>query len=179
MDVQPTNIRIIWIAPRFPLGLPDGARHATCTLIHHLTELRVRIDLICLIPSTEQSDENAVKKQLNVSSCSVIHRSSSMFLRLPSLSTPFTFRAFAAPGIRGAFKKSLSNVLKSANPNLSTFIVFDGLHPFAGLGEGGLRGLSGQCSGIVYRAHNVETVFWEQCEESSQTPWFRWFFSAV
>jgi hypothetical protein len=176
VDYKPPRFRIIWIAPRFPLGAPDGARHATRSVIHHLTQLHLSIDLICIIPSTEPADSAEVKTQLNVLSCSVIPRSSSKFLRLPSLTTPMTFRAFATSKIRRAFKEKLAILLKAENYSQDVFIVFDGLHPFAALSEFDLKDLSGQCRGIIYRAHNVETTFWEQCEAKARTPWFRLFF---
>jgi len=176
MGFNPSNIRIIWIAPRSPLGAPDGARHATCTLIRHLTQLNLGIDLVCIVPATESVNSAAVKNQLDVLSCFVIPRSRSLLLRLPSLTTPLTFRAFAASGVRKAIKEHLAFLLKSASPTQEIFIVFDGLHPFAALSEADLQELSSKCRGVVYRAHNVETTFWEQCEERARTPWFRWFF---
>ncbi len=176
MNKKHPDIRILWITPRSPLGRPDGARHATLSLIRHLTQLHIGIDLICLLSAGETMDRATAQKELDLLSCSAISRNPSLFWRLPSLSTPFTFRTFAAPNVRKAFKERISTLLKTVTPSQKMFVVFDGLHPFAMLSQPDLEVLSRQSAGIIYRAHNVETTLWEQCEEKSRTPWFRLFF---
>src|SRR5436190_10018472 len=109
--MNPNNIRIIWVTPRFPLGTPDGARHATRSLMNHLTQLHIGMDLICLIPAGERADRAAAQKQLKLLSCFIISRSRSFLWRLPSLRTPFTFRTFASPRVRRGFKERLSSLL--------------------------------------------------------------------
>lgn len=175
MDIQSPRFRIIWITPRFPLGAPDGARHATRSLIHHLTQLHAGIDLICIIPEGESADNAAAKQQLDLLSCSIISRSRSKLLRFPTLATPFTFRTFTAPKVRQALKERLDILLEPASPSHEAFMIFDGLHPIAALSESDLHDLSRRCRGIVYRAHNFEAALWEQCAEQARMPWFRWF----
>jgi hypothetical protein len=169
-------MRIIWIEPKFPLGAPDGARHATSSLVRSLTQRGVDIHMICLVPKGEKADEDDVKERLGVSSCSILPRSGSKYWPLPGLRTPFTFRTFAAPPVRQAMGKELIRLLKDGHPAQRTFVVFDGLHAFASLSEPALRALSSRCAGIVYRAHNYETALWQQCAERARWPWFRWLF---
>src|SRR5205085_1501043 len=57
-----------------------------------------------------------------------------------------------------------------------TYVVVDGLHPFAAFRPGALEELRRRCRGIVYRAHNFETTLWEQCAKKARTPWFRWLY---
>src|SRR5207245_23609 len=118
-------------------------------------------------------EEATALKCLGVSSCSLIHRSGSKFLPLPHLSTPFTFRTFTAREVQRALQKELIHLL-AADHRRQTFVVFDGLHPFAALSPQDLQALSTKCRGVVYRAHNVETALWEQCVEKARTPWLRW-----
>jgi glycosyltransferase involved in cell wall biosynthesis len=176
MSLSASEMRIIWIVPKFPLGTPDGARHATRALIHHLVQLGVVVDLICLVPSGDPANAASARAELGVVRCSLIARSRSKLLPLPSLRTPFTFRTFAAPGVRRTFKKVLAYLMDAARPTEDTFLVFDGLHTFGALRPKDLQDLSGKCQRIIYRAHNVESVLWDQCAERARWPWLRWFF---
>src|SRR5689334_114008 len=108
MEFNPSRIRIIWIAPRSPLGPPDGARHATSSLIHSLTHLGVSVDLVSIVAADTPVDSAAVIKQFNVLSCAAIFRSRSFLWRLPTLRTPFTFRTFTAPSVRNDLKERLA-----------------------------------------------------------------------
>jgi len=45
---EPPPMRIIWIVPKFPLGAPDGARHATCSLVRSLVQGGADVDMVCL-----------------------------------------------------------------------------------------------------------------------------------
>lgn len=176
MPPETPRLRILWILPKFPLGEPDGARHATCTLVRSLTRKGVDVHLICLIPKGQQADAASAKKQLGVSGCSLLTRSPSKFFPLPGWRTPFTFRAFAAPAVQGAFQEEVDRLLKDAPDEKNTFLVFDGLHGFAALNPSSFRAFTDRCAGLVYRAHNHETSLWEQCVDRARWPWTRWFF---
>lgn len=175
MSSNPTGVRILWVTPKFPLGTPDGARHATRSLIRQLTHKGVQIDLVSLVPSGESADESMVIRELGLQRCFIIRRSGSRWWPLPTLSIPWTFRTFAAPSVRQAFAAELERYLKSLLPQDKAFVVFDGLHTFAAF-DSEIRSLSSQGVQVIYRAHNVETVLWEQCADRAKTPWFRWFF---
>lgn len=175
MPSEDSRMRILWVVPKFPLGPPDGARHATCSLVRALILKGVRIDMICLVPKGEEADGESAKKNLGVSSCLVISRSASKIWPLPGPRTPFTFRSFAAPRVRQELRDAIENLLQGEIPAAKTFLLFDGLHGFAALGESTLQSFSDRCAGIAYRAHNHETSLWEQCAEKERRPWLRWF----
>ncbi len=173
MPPEAPKPRILWIAPKFPLGPPDGARLATCSLVRSLTQKGADIHLICLVPKGEQTDADYAIRRLGVSSCTLLSRSGYKFWPLPGRRTPWTFRTFAAPSVRRALGNTLNRLLSDGPSAKDTAIVFDGLHGFAALSEPDLRALSTRCGSIVYRAHNYETALWEQCAERARWPWFR------
>jgi polysaccharide biosynthesis protein PslH len=175
LRANPSSIRMIWITPKFPLGTPDGARIATCSLVRQLAKREVAVDLICLVPKGEPAAELDAQSQLGVRHCRVLWRKGSKYFPFPRWSLPFTFRSFADPRLRQQLNHEILRLLDSSKPQERTYIVFDGLHTFAAL-QTDLKTLSKRCKGLVYRAHNVEAVLWEQCAARARTPWFRWFF---
>jgi glycosyltransferase involved in cell wall biosynthesis len=166
------NLRIIWITPKFPLGTPDGARHATCILLKHLVDFKTKIDLICVLPETEQAETSVALKYLGVSSCCLVRRKDPSLLFNP-WSTPYTLRSFMAPETRQNFHEELTRVLAS-DLRRTTLVIFDGLHPFACLNLRDFQILPRRCAGVVYRAHNYETALWQQSAELAKSPWMRW-----
>jgi glycosyltransferase involved in cell wall biosynthesis len=165
--------RLLWVAPKFPLGAPDGARQATCSLIRSAVRKGADVDLVCVLPEGEPADPEKAKKELNVRSCALIRRSGSRFFPLPGPWTPFTFRTFAAGDVRREFHGFLDRAI-AAGPKPA--VVFDGLHTFAALADGALSRLAARAAGIVYRAHNVEAALWDQCAERARQPWMKLFF---
>jgi polysaccharide biosynthesis protein PslH len=140
-----------------------------------MVELGAKIELVCVLPADEQADPTTAQKVLGVSSCSLIRRPSAK-RQLPNLKTPYTFRTFVAPAVQKAVHEELSRLL-AADHRRSTFVLFDGLHPFASLSSSDLNELPKKCRGIVYRAHNYETALWEQCIDQTALPWMKWFYA--
>jgi glycosyltransferase involved in cell wall biosynthesis len=175
MPVENPPSHMIWITPKYPLGIPDGARHATCVLLRNLTRLGIKIDLICLLPENERANKADACEQLGLASCTLITRPRSLPIPLRSRHMPLTFRTFALPSVRVALHNELSRLLKIPASGSAPWIIFDGLHTFAALETQALKDLAARTP-VIYRAHNVETVLWEQCAERTTTPWMRWLY---
>jgi glycosyltransferase involved in cell wall biosynthesis len=168
-------MRLVWIAPKYPLGTPDGARLATCALIRHLTTAGVGVDLICLLSSRETADADAAMKNLGVSSCTLITRPDSALLSL-KVNQPYTLREFAAKKVQTVLKEKLCDLIKHSSDSAGTFIVFDGLHAFASLLPKDREDIAAICGGLIYRAHNFETALWTQCAQKARVPLMRWLY---
>jgi glycosyltransferase involved in cell wall biosynthesis len=174
MPLHKPSFRLIWITQKFPLGTPDGARHATCILIRHLVNLGVKVDMICVLPASEPADVAAAQKYLGVSSCCFVRRTDVGF-PFASWRTPLTFRTFVTPDTRKHLHQELTRLL-AADQRHRPSVIFDGLHTLAALEPADFHLLPLRCDATVYRAHNFETALWEQCEHKARFPWMRWIY---
>ena len=173
MRTDSRSPRFLWITPKYPLGAMDGARHATGVLLRHLVRLGAAIDLICLLPDHEAADSTEACARLGVKSCMLIRRSGAWFRSPPSWNIPITFRTFAALRKEKTLYRTLMRMTRRSAEPREAVTVFDGLHTFAALDARDLGDLF-RATRIVYRAHNVESVLWEQGAKNSPSAWLRW-----
>ncbi len=54
---------ILWITPKWPLPVEDGARVATRALVRNLPGLGVKLDLLALAGNDESCDEASLRRE--------------------------------------------------------------------------------------------------------------------
>ncbi len=169
-------LHVLWVTPRYPVGVADGACHATRQLVAGLTRQGAEVEMISVVQKYDPSLEVQTRDELGVRLCTSVIRRRSLWSRLPSWKTPFTFRAFSTKAVRRQLCEALGWLLNVPMDKERSVVVFDGLHPLAAFSHTDLERWVTECRGVIYRAHNVETTLWSQCAQRARTPWFRWFF---
>ncbi|MGZ3686844.1 MAG: glycosyltransferase family 4 protein [Bdellovibrionota bacterium] len=150
MNSTPSN-EILWVAPKWPLPVEDGARQATYHLVRALSDLGVSIHFCAIIPEGETVDPQEALRVLGVRRVSLVRRAKTSHWR-SLLRSPLTALT-VAPYSTAAVARQMDRVLAEDS---STAIVFDGLHAAGWIG----RSRSVGARQLVYRAHNVEANLW-------------------
>ena len=178
--------RLLWVLPKWPLPVTDGARVANINLLRGLTALGATIDVVAVADSSADSDADELKRITGISSSRVVHREpigrGFQVLGLLAVLKSFCLRPWMpvtlAPFAARSVRKELERII-SAGPAQGerwTAIVYDGLHPAAHSSvfaefEPPSPGLP-----VYYRAHNVETEIWERKAGATRFPPLRLFF---
>ena len=161
-----TQSKIIWITPKWPFPIVDGAKIATTQLLKNLSSRGVNIHLVSIIPEGEIVNYADAEKELGIKEVTVIRRSKVTFFRkcaqfLRSPFIPITFFPYAAKSIAD----SLNHLIDDER---CTLVVYDGLHA-AGWK---LRTPKFKKNHRVeaYRAHNVESQLWFRASKETLNP---------
>ena len=167
--------RFLWIVPKNPLPITDGARVATSMLLNGLSEQKIDVDLVILAEYDEVVDFADIRKHLGVKNIFVVRREKNLhsitsllnsFINKPYL--PVTLSKFANQLVKERIKSivedSLWNNQESScldNYNNWQCIVYDGLHASAFLEHfGKYKGFTNKNIKVIYRAHNYESELW-------------------
>lgn len=160
-------MQIVWITPKWPFPVTDGARQATTQLLKNLAARGTKIHLLSIVPDGEVVDESHARDGLGVGEVTVLRRRIMRRLRkLWSLIRrpmfPVTVASYATLPIARAIERIIADV----RPR---FVVYDGLHA-AGwrLAHADIRIPDGIRE--VYRAHNVESDLWRRAAQQTRNP---------
>ena len=160
----------LWITPKWPLPVDDGARVATRALVRHLEGL----DLLALAGREEPCDETALRGALGFRGRVHVLRRESFGRTEVDRQIRNLLRLVAQPGLpvtvarygTGALQRAFQQLLAAEGYRV---LVFDGLHGAALLArQGRFRRPPG--IRVVYRAHNVETVIWRRAAARAGNP---------
>ena len=169
-----TNLRLLWIVPKWPWPATDGAKVATVNLVRELTRLGVTVDLLALIEVGEDFDEDVLIKELGVRKVLPLYRPErpttpfkSAFGLLKSLvfnpRTPVTMRYYGASGV---IKSALSLIIER-NTHKWDFVVYEGPHVAIHAAKRGMYQKITEHPKVIYRAHNREAQIWERKAETT------------
>jgi hypothetical protein len=152
-------MKIVWITPKWPFPVTDGARTATTQLVKNLTALGMEIHLCSIVEPAEKSDEfdrSQAISELGVRKVTLIRRKKTGFFRrlMHFFARPF-FPITLSPYATAAVTKRVASLVKRASPDL---VVYDGLHAAAWRFSSG--GKFAPDALEAYRAHNVESEIW-------------------
>lgn len=196
--------RILWVVPKWPLPMQDGARVATINLIKGLTALGrepgivpgIIIDLLAIVDKDEVCNYNLLKEVSGVKRCFIIRRRAGagagwrpltfkkVMWFLKTLLTrpwiPITLAPYAESAVAKAFLDILQNG-PSFGEQWDT-LVYDGLHSAAHSTTKGWNygykipeNSSKIAYRIIYRAHNVEADIWKRKASITRFPPYRVF----
>ena len=165
----------VWITPKWPFPITDGARIATTQLLKSLTSQGQRIHLCAFVLESDVIDVAEVKQKLGVSRVTLIRKKSSgRFQQLRSLLMrpffPVTFAPYSCPHIAKKFKSILRN-------SKADVVVYDGLHAAAWRKGGAIpfKPMGAKPYREAYRAHNVESEIWFSAAMAAKNPLKKWF----
>ena len=163
-------MKFVWITPKWPFPVEDGARQATSQLLKHLALMGAEIHLCSIIPQTESPDLTQAISELGVRSVQAVYREKSskwQHLRNFVLHTniPVTIAPYASKAVSHGVK-----ALVESHPD--AIVVYDGLHS---AGWTIHAGSSGRKS--IYRAHNVERDIWIRAAKEARNPLIATFLS--
>jgi glycosyltransferase involved in cell wall biosynthesis len=161
-----SQLKVLWITPRWPLPAQDGARIATLQLLKPLAA-NFEITLVGVLPDAEEA---VSLRELGVRECRVVRRhllkTHPIFRLLGRPMMPVTFSSFTVERVRA----ELTTILSQGSWD---WIVFDGMHgaiPFLrGQGLPQFSFLPSKAR-LVYRAHNVEFSIWERAARMARFP---------
>lgn len=161
-------MKLVWITPKWPFPIEDGARQATTQLLKNLALLGADIHLCSIIPQTESPDFAQAIQELGVRSVQSVYRKQSSkwqhlknFIRHPNI--PVTIAPYASATVsRGV------QAFVETHPD--AIVVYDGLHSAGWTVNAGISGLKS-----VYRAHNVERDIWVRAAKEAKNPAMRAF----
>jgi glycosyltransferase involved in cell wall biosynthesis len=163
-------MKLIWITPKWPFPVEDGARQATTQLIKHLASLGAEIHLCPIIPQVESPDFMQAIRELGVCSVHPVYREKSRkwvylknFVLLPNI--PVTIAPYAAKSV----SQDVNDFVK-AHPD--AVVVHDGLHS-----AGWTVNAVTPRRKSIYRAHNVERNIWVRAAKGARNPAMRAFLS--
>ncbi|MFZ4701514.1 MAG: hypothetical protein ACOYMG_15805, partial [Candidatus Methylumidiphilus sp.] len=158
----------VWITPKWPFPVEDGARQATTQLLKHLALLGADIHLCSIIPQAESPDFAQAVHELGVRTVHTVRRAKSgkwlhfkNFVLHPNI--PVTIAPYASEAVSRGVKAFVES-----HPD--AIIVYDGLHA---AGWTVNAGISRRAS--VYRAHNVERDIWVRAAQEARNPVMRAF----
>ncbi|MFZ4698715.1 MAG: glycosyltransferase family 4 protein [Candidatus Methylumidiphilus sp.] len=161
-------MKLIWITPKWPFPVEDGARQATTQLVKQLSLLGAEVHLCSIVPQTESPDFAQAIQELGVRSVHLVHRANSSkwlhlknFFRHPS--TPVTIAPYASEAVSQGVKAFVES-----HPD--AIIVYDGLHPAGWIVNAGIPRQKS-----IYRAHNVERDIWVRAAKEAKNPVMRTF----
>jgi glycosyltransferase involved in cell wall biosynthesis len=161
-----THSKIVWITPKWPFPVADGARIATTQLIKNLSARGVNIHLVSIVPEDETIRFVEAESELGIREVTLIRRSKTSrfqqalnFLKAPL--TPITLFPYTA----GRVGKQLQNLLQNEDFDL---VVYDGLHTASW--KMTLFGHHKARSAEAYRAHNVESDIWFRAAKETGNP---------
>ncbi len=149
-------MELLWITPKWPFPVADGARIATTQLIKNLTAQGMRVHLCSIVPEDEVIKNEQAELELGVAKVTLIRRPKTTRMRqiFGLLTRPFfpiTLAPYADERVATAMRALVST--KSFD-----LIVYDGLHAAAWrLAQ--TESLTQEIK-EAYRAHNVESDIW-------------------
>ncbi|MCB0320110.1 MAG: glycosyltransferase [Bdellovibrionales bacterium] len=175
-------LRVLWVLPKYPTPISDGARHASCVLIKSLVKLGVLIDVVILDQLQGRNELLSVKEELGVHGVFLFPRKAipkgtiGRILEIcrawfEKRNLPFTVLPFASKAIAAMFQAMFEGRvlelqrygvlgdLKSIDARWHV-ILYDGLHGAAHMFDGKRCVVSDQSPPVYYRAHNVEADIW-------------------
>ncbi len=159
---------ILWITPKWPLPINDGARVATKALLDPVSR-HCPVTLLALAGEDEIVDLAAIKKVYpHLANVRVLVRPAwknhrdrlKMALRATFniMSTPLTFLRFLVPDL----SRGIAAICHEEKPSA---IVCDGLHPGATFVK--IPQARPEHTPLIYRAHNAEHRLWEQMADQA------------
>ena len=160
------KMRILWITPKWPFPVADGARIATTQLLKQLTAQGASIHLVSMVPEDEVIQISDAETTLGIKDVTLIRRPTTTrakqltnFLKTPFI--PITFSPFASLAIA----KQIKRLLRAEAFDL---LVYDGLHTAAWKYFFFAKG-NPYCA-EAYRAHNVESEIWIRAARDTANP---------
>lgn len=147
---------LLWITPKWPFPVADGARIASTQLIKNLTAQGIKIHLCSIVPDQEKIESDQAGSKLGVSQVTLIRRPRTTRLRqilgfLTRPLFPITLAPYAHPDV----VEQLKLLFIKGDFDL---VVYDGLHSAAWR----LGNPQPKAKNFIeaYRAHNVESDIW-------------------
>ncbi|MCX7114020.1 MAG: glycosyltransferase family 4 protein [Proteobacteria bacterium] len=156
-------MKLVWITPKWPFPIEDGARQATTQLLKHLALLGAEIHLCSIIPQGESPNFAQVIQELGIRSVQPVYRkNSSKWRHLKDLllhpNIPVTIAPYSAKAVSQGVKVFVES-------HRDAIIVYDGLHPAGWIINAGIPQRQS-----VYRAHNVERDIWVRAAKEARNP---------
>ena len=163
-------MKFVWITPKWPFPVEDGARQATTQLVRQLALLGAEICLCPIIPRGESPDFRQAIRELGVCSVHPVHRAKSgKGLHLKGLilhpNIPVTIAPYAAETVSKGVKACVES-------HSDAIVVYDGLHSSGWTVNAGIPRQKS-----IYRAHNVERDIWVRAAKEARNPLARAFLS--
>lgn len=170
------NASILWIVPKWPYPVDDGARRATVQLLKNTTAQGERIHLAAIAADSKQVDTARAQRELGVESVHVIRRAKASstpvgrYLRFAkALATKPAMPITLAPYTEKQITDSLETIAMSLS-NSPITLVYDGLHCAAHSTQGSKYKRPGWAKRVIYRAHNFESSIWERNAALERNP---------
>ncbi|MBL7716931.1 MAG: glycosyltransferase [Bdellovibrionales bacterium] len=168
-------MKLLWVLPKWPLPMQDGARVANISLIQGLSQLGQTLDVVAVAGQDEIVNLEELKKIAPIRNALVIRREKaaprSSLAGIIGLLKALMARPWLAMTLFPYAAKSISSELNQlVSKETYDFIVYDGLHPAAHSSSFGTYVPQKGFPRIVYRAHNVEADIWTR--KAAQTGFF-------
>ena len=161
-------MKLVWITPKWPFPIEDGARQATAQLLKHLALLGAEIHLCSIIPQAEAPDFTQAIRELGIRSVQPVYReTSSTWQHLKNFALHPNIPVTIAPY---ASKAVLCGVRALVESHPDAIVVYDGLHS-----AGWTVNAAMSRRKPVYRAHNVERDIWVRAAKEARNPAMRVF----
>jgi len=158
--------KVLWVTPKWPFPVADGARIATTQLLKNLTSRGIEIHLISILPEDEQVKFSDAENELGIREVTLIRRPKTSrlkqalyFLQAPLI--PITLFPYSTAHIGSELKR----LFRDESFNL---VVYDGLHTAAW--KLALFGKKKAHCAEAYRAHNVESDIWFRAIRETHNP---------
>lgn len=182
MSDDKEKLRLLWVVPKMPIPVHDGATHASSILLKELTRIGVQIDLLVFSEKMAPAANEACLSELGLTSLLIVPkrtpprnyllRALLSFLRsVKEPALPITMFPYKNERITRIFEALFEGKLKRLKelgvegnfqnlPPMWDGVVYDGLHGASHLFDGKRMTPFGSFPAIFYRAHNVEGDIW-------------------
>jgi glycosyltransferase involved in cell wall biosynthesis len=165
-DSLASKSRILWVTPKWPFPIADGARMATTQLLKNLTSRGMDIHLVSIVPTDETVRFADAERELGIQEVTLIRRNSPNrlqqilnFIKAPFI--PITLFPYCSASVVNPLKQLL-------NDERFDLVVYDGLHT-AAWKMSLFSGKKPRCA-EAYRAHNVESDLWFRAIHETSNP---------
>ncbi len=160
-------MKYLWITPKWPFPISDGARVATTQLLKNLSKRGVKIHLVSFVLPNTVTDPDQAKDELGVSEVSLIQlpNRNRFNLLLSLMEKPFfpiTLHAYSSYTVK-------QQMMKYLNERKYDLLVYDGLHAASWRLEM-KEPLLPPFVNEAYRAHNVESDLWFLASKETRNP---------
>lgn len=163
-------MKLLWILPKWPLPMQDGARVANISLIQGLTDVGLTLDVLAVAGSDENVDVEELKKKTRIRNTFVVRRKKAAqrfsIEGILGLLQALLARPWLAMTLFPYASKSVARQIEDVlSKDQYDFVVYDGLHSAAHRSSFGAYVASTKSPAIIYRAHNVEADIWARKAE--------------
>ena len=161
-------MKVLWVLPKYPYPVVDGARRAIYQLLNGLTDsdADLKIDLL-IFNGSDLADDHNLQKIYGVEKVYFVEKSlgegpwkriKQMGFGLQRRDLPFTFAPFAS-------KKMIQKVERILNGESYDALICDGLHACVPFVES--EKFQSAKIPLIYRSHNLEYEIWRKQAERS------------